>query len=279
MSKLLAAILLLSLSLPTVAQRGHAEPWKLAVQMWTFNTTSFVDGVQKADSCGFNYIEAYPGQVLGGDFSGSIGPGMDQAQRTKLKAWLKQKGITMLAYGVVDGTDDAKTDQDWRDCFQFAKDMGISELTAMPTASQLDLVNQLAGTYHIRVAIHDEPGRNPYDHPDSVVRAIKGRQNLGACVDIGNWVRNGVDIVYALKNQLAGRVYSIHLKDVKQAGVVNSPDVVLGQGVCNIPAILAELKRQHFTGFFSIEHESKGPANLSDIKADRAYFYAQVKAL
>jgi sugar phosphate isomerase/epimerase len=279
MTRLLATLLLSTAFYVSHAQTGVSREWKLAVQMWTFNTSSFVDGVLKADSCGFKYIEAYPGQVLGGPFSGSMGPGMDTAERHALKAWLKKKGITMLAYGVVDGTDDAKTDQDWRNSFAFARDMGIGELTAMPTAAQLDLVNRLAGSYHIRVAIHDEPGVNAYDHPDSVVRAIKNRSNLGACVDIGNWVRNGVDIVYALKNQLPGRVYSIHLKDVKQAGVVHSPDVVLGQGACNIPAILAELKRQGFTGFFSIEHEGKGPANLQDIKADRAYFYEQIKSL
>jgi len=247
--------------------------------MWTFNKSSFVEGIEKADSCGFKYIEAYPGQKLGGDFFGEMGPSMSQRERTKLKEFLKKKHIVFLAYGVADGSDETRTDKDWQNCFAFAKDMGVEEITAMPTASQLDLVNELAGTYHIRVAIHNEPGKTPYALPDSVWKAIKNRQNLGACVDIGNWVRNGVNIVDCLKNQLKGRVYSLHLKDVQQSGAGRSPEAILGQGSIDIPGILKELKNQGFEGFFSIEHSFRGPANLSSIKQDIQYYHDEVSKL
>ena len=143
----------------------------------------------------------------------------------------------------------------------------------------MDLVNALAGKYHIRVGIHDEPGKSPYDHPDSVVRAIKNRPNLDACVDIGNWVRNGVDIVSALKNQLHGHVVSVHLKDVQQSGSEHSPETILGHGVCNIAGILRELKQEGFAGFFSIEHPAGGAAGIKIIKEDVAFFYEQVSKL
>ena len=149
----------------------------------------------------------------------------------------------------------------------------------MPTPSQLDLVNNLAGSYHIQVAIHGEPGKNLYDHPDSVAKAIRGRPNLGACVDIGNWTRNGVNVLDCINHQLKGRVLSLHLKDVRVSGVVNSPDVVLGQGTIDIPGIMKSLKNQGFSGFFSIEHESDKPAKLQDIKSDMAYFYSQMSKL
>jgi sugar phosphate isomerase/epimerase len=140
------------------------------------------------------------------------------------------------------------------------------------------MVNELAAKYHIRVAIHDEPGKNPYDHPDSVLRAIKNRPNLGACVDIGNWVRNGVNIVDCLKRQLHGRVFSVHLKDVETAGDEKSPEVALGKGVCNISAILKELKTGGFTGFFSIEEPSRGN-DINKIKKDIEYFHRQAEML
>jgi sugar phosphate isomerase/epimerase len=253
--------------------------WKLGVQMWTFNKFSFIEGLDKADSCGFKYIEAYPGQRIGGNFKGEIGPSMPQSERTELKAWLAKKGMILWAFGVVDGTDDAKTDQDWIRAFEFAKDMGIRIITAMPTSRQLDLVNQLSGKYHIPAAIHDEPGKNAYDHPDSVLRAIQNRPNLGACVDIGNWVRNGVDIVACLKNQLHGRVISLHLKDVQQAGSLHSPEVVLGQGACHLPEIFKELKKEGFKGYFSLELGSHGRKDLQDIREDVQYFNDQVKNL
>lgn len=279
MVKFIVLSLVLLIFFSTKAQNPPQKNWKLAVQLWTFNKFTFVEGVNKADSCGFKYIEAYPGQKLGGDFTGDMGPSMSSAERKKLKEFLNRKGITFLAYGAVDGFDDAREDKDWVNCFEFAKEMGIKEIIAMPAPAQLDLVNELAGKYHIRVGIHDEPGKNPYDHPDSVVRAIKNRPNLDACVDIGNWVRNGVDIVSALKNQLHGRVVSVHLKDVQVSGDEHSPETNLGRGVCNIPGILQELKREGFTGFFSIEQPEEGAAGIKSIKEDVAYFHQQVAKL
>ena len=255
-----------------------SRDWKLAVQMWTFNKFTFLEGIDKADSCGFKYIEAYPGQKIGGNFRGNIGPAMNLVERKQLKDYLNKKGIIMLAYGVVDGTDDAKTLQDWKNSFDFAKDMNVTEITVMPTSSQLDYVNELAGTYHIKAAIHDEPGLSPYGKPDSVVIALKNRANLGACVDMGNWARNGVDVVDCIKNQLKGRIFSLHLKDVKASGNHQS-DVLLGQGICNIPGILAELKNQGFMGFFSLERGSARSANLKDISQDIQYYYSELKKL
>ncbi|MFI5151969.1 MAG: sugar phosphate isomerase/epimerase family protein [Chitinophagales bacterium] len=279
MQKPVSFLLLAFLATLGFLHAGAQAKWRLAVQMWTFNKSSFVEGIEKADSCGFRYIEAYPGQKLGGEFRGEMGPSMTQAERIKLKEFLKKKNIVFLAYGVADGNDETRTDQDWRNCFEFAKEMGVEEITAMPTPSQLDLVNELAGSYHIRVAIHNEPGKTPYSHPDSVLNAIRNRPNLGACVDIGNWVRNGVNIVDCLKNQLKGRVYSLHLKDVQQSAVPRSPETILGQGSIDVPAILNELKNQGFVGFFSIEHSFRGPANLSSIRQDIQYFHLQVSKL
>ena len=279
MQKIISLLILLLLSISGFNQGAPQSKWRLAVQMWTFNKSSFVEGIEKADSCGFKYIEAYPGQKLGGEFTGEMGPSMSGSERSKLKEFLKKKNIVFLAYGVADGNDETRTDEDWRNCFAFARDMGVEEITAMPTASQLDLVNELAGTYHMRVAIHNEPGKTPYAHPDSVLKAIQNRPNLGACVDIGNWVRNGVNIVDCLKNQLKGRVYSLHLKDVQQAGVGRSPEAILGQGSIDIPSILRELKNQGFEGFFSIEHSFRGPANLNSIRQDIQYYQKQVSIL
>jgi sugar phosphate isomerase/epimerase len=264
------------------AQAQNSDPgrdWKLGVQMWTFNKYTFVEGLAKADSCGFRYIEAYPGQQLGGNFKGEIGAGMPVEERKELKDYLSKKGFVLWAFGVVDGTDDAKTDKDWINVFEFAHDMGIQEITVMPTSSQLDLVNTLSGKYHIRAAIHDEPGVNAYDHPDSVLRAIRNRPNLGACVDIGNWVRNGVDIVDCLQKQLHGRVFSLHLKDVQKAGSTHAPDVLLGSGACNLPGIFSELKKEGFKGFFSLEVESEGIPKIKDLKTDINYFNAQARSL
>src|ERR1700734_2017675 len=63
--------------------------WKIGVQMWTFHFVSFVKALDKADSAGVHYIEAFPGQTLGGDLTGTFGPGMPDTTRAKVKQLLE----------------------------------------------------------------------------------------------------------------------------------------------------------------------------------------------
>ena len=48
------------------------------------------------------YIEAYPGQRVGEGYHGPFSYNLSQAERKKLRKLLKEKGIKILAYGVVD---------------------------------------------------------------------------------------------------------------------------------------------------------------------------------
>src|SRR5690348_3420496 len=45
--------------------------WKIGVQLWTFHFVPFVQALDKADSAGVKYLEAFPGQKLGGDMKGN----------------------------------------------------------------------------------------------------------------------------------------------------------------------------------------------------------------
>ena len=86
MAKFFILVFSLTLHFYAGAQKSiPSKDWKLAVQMWTFNKFSFLEGIDKADSCGFKYIEAFPGQKIGGHFKGEIGIGMDQTERKQLR--------------------------------------------------------------------------------------------------------------------------------------------------------------------------------------------------
>ena len=95
---------------------------------------------------------------------------------------------------------------------------------------------------------------------------MKGRDTrMGFSVDTGHIYRSGMDPVAYLR-VVKGRVLSAHLKDVKEA-VYGSPDVVLGQGVGNMPAVLAELKRQGFAGHVGVEFDVVSGQVEQDVKA------------
>jgi sugar phosphate isomerase/epimerase len=248
--------------------------WKLGVQLWTFHKFPFVTAIAKADSAGIKFIEAFPGQPMGDGSKDTFGINMSADSRKKVKDLLAQKGLTLVAFGVVG----PQTPAEWRKTFDFAKDMGLRYITAEPLDQHWDTVNTMAGEYGIMVAIHDHPKPSHYWHPDSVMAAIKGRINLGSCADIGHWTRSGLDPVQCLKT-LEGRIIGVHLKDVDSSGYVNANDVLLGKGVINFPAVFGELKRQNFKGMFSIEREANWDNNVADVIANRQFFEAQVQKL
>ncbi len=251
-----------------------ADNWKLGVQMWTFRMFTFAQALDKVDSAGIKYIEAFWGQPLGAGMKDSFGIRMSDASVAKLKQMLQSKGISIVAMGVIS----PRTREDWDKAFQLAKQFGMSYITAEPIKSQWDMVDSLAGTYGIKIAIHDHPKPDVYWSPDSVLAAINGHPNIGACADLGHWARNGVDPVAALQ-KLAGHVYGVHFKDIVKFGEVNAADTVVGKGVINFPPIFAELKRQHFSGMFSIEHESNWYHSLPDVIATRQFFEDQESKL
>jgi hypothetical protein len=67
-----------------------------------------------------------------------------------------------------------------KNCFEFAKEMGIPLIVAEPQDSQWNYIDRLAGEYKIPVAIHDHPRPSHYWNPDKVIEAMTGHPNLGA---------------------------------------------------------------------------------------------------
>ena len=85
------------------------KDWKLGVQLWTFNTSSFYTAIKKVDSCKLKYVEAYPGHILQEGNRSEFGPSMTADERKQVKEFLHKKGITIITFGVVV----AKTKKEW----------------------------------------------------------------------------------------------------------------------------------------------------------------------
>ncbi len=253
---------------------GSTTGFKLGIQMWTFRMFTFTEALDKADSAGITNIEAFWGQKLGGGMKGEFGADMNADTRTKLKQLLQDKGISMIAMGVIVPKDKPE----WTKAFDLAKEFGLSYITCEPIKSQWDMVDSMAGAYNIPIAIHDHPKPNMYWSPDSVLAAIKGRSHIGSCADVGHWARNGINPVEALK-KLDGHIIGVHLKDIVTFNDTQAADTVVSKGIINFPAVFAELKRQNFSGMMSIEHESNWYHNLPDVILTKNYYDEQVAKL
>lgn len=251
-----------------------ANNWKIGIQMWTFNHFTFMQALDKVDSAGVKNIEAFWGMPIGGSSKDSFGINMSADTKAMLKQALQAKGIQIVAMGVIS----PDTREEWQKAFDLAKEFGLSYITAEPKKNQWDMVDSMAGAYGIKIAIHDHPKPNMYWSPDSVLAAVQGHPNIGSCADVGHWARNGLNPVDCLK-KLEGHIYGVHLKDIKVFGQTDAEDTIVSKGVIDFPAIFAELKRQHFSGMFSIEHESNWLHNLPDVEETVAYYNDQVAKL
>jgi sugar phosphate isomerase/epimerase len=248
--------------------------WEVGFQAYTFNRFTLAEALAKGDSIGLKSVEAYPGQEIGGGIEGTTLFTMDQATRDKVKELLAAREMKLNAYGVAGPEDSAE----WKQLFDFAKDMGIGVITAEPRFDQLDLVAQLCDEYGIKVAIHNHPSPSLYWNPDTVLEALDGRTaNLGVCADIGHWIRSGLDPIECLK-KLEGRIIILHFKDLNEKAP-EAHDVPWGTGVANVPAVLAELKRQGFRGLFDIEYEHNWDNSGPEVKQCVDNFYKMVAEL
>ena len=253
----------------------HPDDWKLAVQAWTFHLFTFSEALDKIDSCGVKYVEGIPNQKIGGGIEGTMDYHMDEATRQKVLNMLRAKGIQMVSYGVVK----PKTDSDWVSLFKFAKAMGLQNIVSEPKEEEIPLISKLCDEYKVNVAIHDHPKPSHYWNPDIVLAAIKGASTrVGACADVGHWIRSGLDPVECLK-KLEGHVIEFHMKDLNEKGVRAAHDLPWGTGISNIPAIMQEMKRQNFKGIISIEYEYNWEHNVPEVKASAEYFEKEKKKI
>ena len=219
---------------------------KLSLQCWTFNRLTFFETVDKAQELGVKYLEMYPGQKLKPGSDAKVNRSMDDEMVAEIKKKLDSAGVKLVAYGV-DGIppDEAGA----RKTFEWAKKMGIEVLVTETTPNET--LDKLSNEYQIKVALHNHPRTWP---PDEVLKACKDRgKRIGSCSDTGHWMRADINPVDALK-KLDGRVEHLHFKDLNQFGR-SAHDVPWGTGRGDPRAMMAELKRQGFKGYLSIEYE------------------------
>ncbi|MEJ7589520.1 MAG: sugar phosphate isomerase/epimerase [Ferruginibacter sp.] len=246
--------------------------WQLGAGTYTFNHFTFFQAVDKIDSCGLKYIEIFPEHVIGGGIEGTMDYSMDRTVQTKVLKKISDKGAKLIAYGVVT----PKSDAAWRRLFEFGKSMGIQTFTSEPDEKDMPLLSALCEEYKINLAIHNHPYPKHYWHPDTLLAAIKGQsKRIGACADIGHWVRSGLDPVECLK-KLEGHVLHVHMKDLEyRAGKddgAEDRDVHWGKGVANVAGVIEELKKQNFKGMISAEYERNWDNNVPDVIASVTYF-------
>ncbi|NOZ20491.1 MAG: sugar phosphate isomerase/epimerase [Planctomycetes bacterium] len=211
----------------------------MGVQSYCFRKFSFEEALQKAQELDLKYIEAFPGHFKSGSSPEEI---------ETMKAKLKSMGITLDAYGVCGFSKDHERN---KRLFDFAKSMGIPNLSANPTADAFDSLEKLVEEYKINIAIHNHGPKSRYSTDEDIQKVVEGRSNrIGLCIDTGHFMRSDVNPVDVVR-KFAPRVHGVHLKDTK-----NKKDCIVGTGDLDLVGFLQALKDTGFKGSFSLEYES-----------------------
>ncbi len=269
--------LLAAFALTFFSQIATAEPlgpeyrvggFVLGCQAYTFHRFTAFEAIEKTAEAGGKAIEFYPGQSLSPeDRATKVDFNASDETIQKLKDKVKEYGLVAVNFGVV---AIPKDEAGARKVFEFGRKLGVRAITTEPSPDQIELIEKLIREYNLPVGIHNhpkhtnDPSYKLWD-PAYTFAMIKDRDpRLGCAGDIGHWTRSGVDAVTALK-MFEGRVISIHLKDIKEAGNPDAGDLPLGLGVSNVKGVLRELRRQKFDGNISIEYERDWENTLYDI--------------
>ena len=280
---MLAAGLTLLAASARAAEQTAAEKlgWTMAVHSYTFHRFSIFDAIDKTAEVGLKdmSISGSVNLTENGKIKTIKTPTISDKDYAAIQEHMKAKGLNtkFLNMGVVRPVAD---EAESRKIFEAAKKLGIDILVAEPETHNkmeelpkvMDVVEKLAKEFNIKVAIHNHPGpKNFYWDPKVVLAAVKGRSPLlGACCDVGHYVRSNLDPVECLK-LMEGRIIALHFKDINEKGPKGA-DVPWGTGIANARGMMEELKRQGYKGAFCVEHENNSDKLVQEI-ADCVKFF------
>ena len=228
---------------------------QLGIQLYSLRGFDLPTALKHAAEVGFTQVEFYGGMLA-----------VDASPETiaQVKQQVADLGMTISAHGVNRvGRDEGAN----RRLFEFAKTLGIKNITIDPDPTAFDQLDELVKEFDMRVAIHNHGPNHRYNKVVDVLKAIEGHDpRIGACADLGHFIRSGeppVEVIRLLK----GRLYGIHLKDFA-AMEDKAEGVILGKGHLDVARVIDALLAVDFPsdGALSLEYEENPKDPLAEIR-------------
>jgi inosose dehydratase len=229
---------------------------QLGIQLYSLRGFDLDTALKHAADIGFTQVEFYSGML-------PVDSTVEHIAEVKRK--VSAHGLTISAHGVNRFGKDTGANEK---LFQFAKALGIKNLTADPDPESFDQLDELVKEFDIRIAIHNHGPRHRYNKVVDVLRAIEGHDaRIGACADLGHYIRSGEESTEVIR-LLKGRLYGIHLKDFAEMKD-KSEGVVLGKGHLDVAGVMDALIAVDFPsdGALSLEYEENPKDPIAEIRA------------
>jgi len=198
------------------------------------------------------------------------------AERRQARLAIEAAGLKLMGGGVIYMKND---EAEIKAAFDYARDAGMPVIVCSPDPAALGIVEEMAKSYDLRIAIHNHgPGDQKYPSPLDVLRLVKDRDpRMGICIDVGHTVRIGQDPV-AVIEQCAGRLYDFHMKDVTEA-TAKGGGTEVGKGVIDIVGVLRTLQKIKFSGHLALEYEINEQNPMPGVLESFAYMRGVMAAM
>lgn len=237
------------------ADEKKADPYrgfKMGIQSYTLRDFKVKAALEASSKLGLKFWESFPGHIPVSSVPSII---------AEQKSLLAESDVKLVAFGVVPFDEN---ESKAREVFDFAKAIGIVSISADPKnePATFKLLDKLVDEYGINIAIHNHGPKSRWNKIDDVVNAVKDHHpRIGACVDTGHYLRSSENPVEAIE-RLKGRVFGVHLKDVKDAKVFK----ILGDGDLDILGCLRELHKQKYQYCLALEYEENPQNPVPDLE-------------
>ncbi len=228
-----------SARLTPAARAAEKLGWRLAMTAYSLHKYTLFEAIEKTAALGLSSMEGLSFQKVSREIAKDFDPGLTDDEIAQVRRKLDSAGIRLLSYYFHEIPGD---EAGCRRVFEFGRKIGIEAFISEPKPGSLDAIERLCDEYDIRLAIHNHgKEQSPHSwHPEEVLKLCRGRR-IGACGDLGYWMRSGIDPVEALK-VLGDRLIGVQLHDLHAPGP-EGHDVPWGTGVGKTERFLEEVHR------------------------------------
>jgi len=215
--------------------------WRLGIEAYTFHKYTLFEAIEKTAKLGLPYMGGLSFQKVSREIDKNFDSNLTDEELKQIRLKLDSAGVRLLTYYYHDIPGDAAG---CRKIFEFARKIGIETFMSEPAVDALDTIEKFCDDYDINVAIHnhDQKASPEYWNPEGIMKVCRGRsKRIGACGDMGYWMRSGIDPIKAL-NTLKDRLITIQMHDLHELSP-EGHDVPWGTGAGKTKEFIEQIHR------------------------------------
>jgi len=215
--------------------------WRLGIEAYTFHKYTLFEAIEKTASLGLSYMGGLSFQKVSREIDKNFDDNLTNDELKQIRLKLDSAGIRLLTYYYHNIPGDVAG---CRKIFELGRKIGIETFMSEPAVDALDTIEKFCDDYDINVALHnhDQKASPVYWNPEGIMKVCRGRsKRIGACGDMGYWMRSGIDPVKAL-NTLKDRLITVQMHDLHEISP-DGHDVPWGTGAGRMKEFIEEIHR------------------------------------